>query len=102
MIDPTDSPERFASDRIVPERPVYGSLHGAPADMAPPRRRPIAAWVIATIAVAFAIGLLANPWFERNVRSRLPGMRSTASDVAASQTIAALQARTTHTATTGD
>lgn len=93
MIDPTDTPDRLSGDRIVPERPVYGSLHGAPADMAPPRRRPIAAWVIATIAVAFAIGLLANPWFERNVRSRLPGMRSTASDVEASQTIAALQAR---------
>jgi hypothetical protein len=91
MID--DTPDRASSDRAIPERPVYGSIHGAPADMAAPRRRPIAAWLIAAVAVAFAIGLLANPWFERNVRSRLPGMRSTASDVAASQTIAALQAR---------
>lgn len=91
MID--DTPERSTGDRLIPERPVYGSIHGAPADMAAPRRRPILAWLIAAVAVAFAIGLLANPWFERNVRSRLPGMRSTASDVAASQTIAALQAR---------
>lgn len=90
MIDDTPEPLR---DRVIPERPVYGSMHGAPAGMAAPRRRPIAAWLIAAVAVAFAIGLLANPWFERNVRSRLPGMRSTASDVAASQTIAALQAR---------
>lgn len=91
MID--DTPDRLGGDRVIPERPVYGSIHGAPADMAAPRRRPIAAWLIAAVAVAFAIGLLANPWFERNVRSRLPGMRSTAGDVAASQTIAALQAR---------
>ncbi|MDO9488160.1 MAG: hypothetical protein Q7J32_07270, partial [Sphingomonadaceae bacterium] len=91
MID--DTPERLTGDRAIPERPVYGSIHGAPAGMAAPRRRPILAWLIAAVAVAFAIGLLANPWFERNVRSRLPGMRSTASDVAASQTIAALQAR---------
>lgn len=91
MID--DTPDRLIGDRAIPERPVYGSIHGAPADMAAPRRRPIAAWLIAAVAIAFAIGLLANPWFERNVRSRLPGMRSTAGDVAASQTIAALQAR---------
>lgn len=84
MIDPTDRPER----------PGYGAMHSAPAEMsAPSRRRPILAWLIAAIAVAFAIGLLANPWFERNVRSRLPGMRSTAGDVAAQQTIVALQAR---------
>lgn len=93
MIDTTDRPDRPIPEKIAAERPVYGSLHGAPADMAAPRRRPIAAWLIAAVAVAFAIGLLANPWFERNVRSRLPGMRSTASDVAADQTIAALQAR---------
>jgi hypothetical protein len=84
MIDTTDRPER----------PAYGSLHAPPADLgAAPRRRPILPWLVAAIAVAFAIGLVANPWFEQTVRSRLPGLRVTATEQAASQELVAMQAR---------
>lgn len=37
-----------------------------------PRRSSGWPWAITGIAIAFAAGLLANPWFEAEVRSRLP------------------------------
>lgn len=81
MIDPTD-------------RPVYGALHSPPPaePAAPPRRRSALPWLIAAVAVAFAIGLLTNPWFERNVRSRLPGSAPPAVE-AQSAELATLRAR---------
>ena len=61
MIDPTD-------------RPVYGPLHAPAPDEAPPRRRrAVLPWLIAALALALAVGLLTSPWFDRNIRSRLPG-----------------------------
>lgn len=62
MIDPLDRPE-------------YGSLSAPPPAAPEPRRRPVLSWLITAAAVAFAVGLLANPWFEQNVRSHLPGGR---------------------------
>lgn len=71
------------------ERPSYGSL-AAPAPQATEsRRRSIVPWLIAAAALAFAVGLLANPWFERNVRAHLPGASTAADD----SRLAALQAR---------
>ena len=48
--------------------------------------------------LAFALGLIANPWFERNIRSHLPGFAAsagaTADEVAASRVaLATLQGR---------
>lgn len=42
-------------------------------DTPPSRGRGLFAWFIAVAALAFAAGLIANPWFEREVRTRLPG-----------------------------
>lgn len=83
MIDPTD-------------RPVYGALHSPPPPQpaARPRRRSVLPWLIAAIVLAFAVGLLTNPWFEQNVRSRLPGgPPAAAADDAASRELSALRAR---------
>lgn len=83
MIDPTD-------------RPVYGPIHVPTPEPAPasPRRRSVMPWLIAAVMFAFALGLLTNPWFERSVRSRLPGARSAAvADRATAQELAAMQAR---------
>lgn len=66
MIDPTD-------------RPVYGALHSpAPESAARPRRRSALPWLIAAIALVFALGLLTNPWFDRNIRRLLPGSNAEA------------------------
>ena len=80
MIDPTD-------------RPVYGALHSPlPAEpTASARRRSALPWLIVAVAIAFAVGLLTNPWFERNVRSRLPGAPPAAADDA--RELKALRAR---------
>lgn len=78
MIDPTD-------------RPVYGSLSATPEPVAP-RRRSVVPWLIAAMALAFAVGLLANPWFERAVRGRLPGAAAPA-DTTAQAALSAMQAR---------
>ncbi|MGB7406815.1 MAG: hypothetical protein WA906_14100, partial [Pacificimonas sp.] len=37
-----------------------------------PRLTPVFPWLIAVAAIFFAVGLIANPWFEREVRTRLP------------------------------
>ena len=62
----------------------------------PPRA--VFAWLLTAVLLAFALGLIANPWFERSVRSRLPGFAPTVSptiaDVDALETrVAALEAR---------
>lgn len=83
MIDPTD-------------RPVYGPIHVPTPEPAPAsaRRRSVVPWLIAAVMFAFALGLLTNPWFERSVRSRLPGAPPAAVvDRATAQELAAMQAR---------
>lgn len=66
------------------ERPTHGSLSAPPAPQPVERpRRAVFPWLLALVAVAFALGIVANPWFERTVRSRLPGMMRGATDEAA-------------------
>lgn len=36
------------------------------------RGRPVLPWLLAAVLLTFALGLIANPWFERTVRNRLP------------------------------
>ncbi len=67
-----------------------------PATASPPRA--VLAWTLTAALLAFALGLIANPWFERSVRSHLPGFAPTVTptmaDVTALETrIAALEAR---------
>ena len=61
-LDPSDATERFRAR--VAARPI---------PMTPPARRSIAPWIVAALLLVFALGLIANPWFERSVRSQLPG-----------------------------
>jgi len=66
-----------------------------------PPGRQIAPWIITALLLAFALGLIANPWFERSVRSHLPGfaptLAPTVGDVAALQArVAVLEARVAH------
>lgn len=45
-------------------------------------RRAVFPWLIAAAFFAFALGMIANPWFEREVRSRLPFTAQVAADEA--------------------
>jgi len=58
---------------------------------APAPQRAVVAWTLTAVLLAFALGLIANPWFERSVRSRLPGFAPTLAPTVAEVT--ALQAR---------
>lgn len=70
---------------------------------APPRA--VFAWVLVAALLAFALGLIANPWFERSIRSHLPGFAPTLTPTVADLTaiearVAALEARPARTVTT--
>ena len=57
------------------ERPSYGPVAGSPVAVAPQpssHRGSRWPWVVTSGAVLFSLGLVANPWFETNVRTRLP------------------------------
>lgn len=78
------------------ERPTYASLSTPPRrapEAEPQHRRSTAPWVLTAIFAAFALGLIANPWFERNVRAHIPGMDAEVTPDANAAQIAALQAR---------
>ena len=60
--DPADRPG--ARSLAAGERPPNGKPQ--------PAQRAILPWVLTTGAIAFALGMIANPWFEASVRSRLP------------------------------
>ena len=64
------------NERPAYERPTYASLSTPPRTRSTdePQRRSGVPWAVAAIAIAFALGLIANPWFERNVRAHIPGM----------------------------
>ncbi len=66
--------------------------------------RSVLPWLISAVLLAFALGLIANPWFEHSVRSQLPGVvgapdatapATTAMSAASSAAITTLQARLT-------
>ena len=64
----------------------------------PPPQRAVFAWSLTAALLAFALGLIANPWFERSVRSHLPGFAPTVTPTVADVTalearVAALEAR---------
>ncbi|GGE10454.1 hypothetical protein GCM10011529_16060 [Polymorphobacter glacialis] len=68
-------------------------LSGRP--LAPEKRpgRSILPWVIASLLFVFLAGLIANPWFERSVRSRLPFAGVAVVEPAAEAEVAALEQR---------
>jgi len=84
--DPKDATDRFRAR--VAARPI---------PLTPPPRRSVGAWVLAALLLVFALGLIANPWFERSVRQYLPGFETldaSGSDVIAMRAqVAALDAR---------
>ena len=66
--------------------------------VAPRPQRAVFAWMLVAALLAFALGLIANPWFERSVRSHLPGFAATVVPTVGDLTaldarIAALEAR---------
>lgn len=56
-----DATDRFRARVAAQQLPV------------PRAPRSVAPWVLAALLFVFALGLIANPWFERGVRSQLPG-----------------------------
>ena len=57
----------------------------------PAAPRAVLSWALTAALLAFALGLIANPWFERSVRSHLPGFAPTLSPTVAD--LAAIDAR---------
>ncbi len=66
-------------------------LTGKPAEP-PARPRPVLPWLLAAALLTFALGLIANPWFEHTVRSRLP-FTAAAPVPADTSAVAAIEAR---------
>ncbi|WP_017666651.1 hypothetical protein [Sandarakinorhabdus sp. AAP62] len=66
-----------------------------PARPQPPRRSNGLAWALVLATLAFAGGLIANPWFEQKVRGRLPFVQAepTPDTAALEQRLAALEQR---------
>lgn len=64
-----------------------------PARTEPKRRSTGIAWAVAAALLAFAAGLIANPWFEDSVRSRIPFLaaRQAPDSAALEQRLAALE-----------
>lgn len=63
----------------------------SPAATPPPRSSRLA-WALVAALAAFILGLLASPWFEAQVRSRLPG-QAPAPDAGLAARVTALEAR---------
>lgn len=76
--DTQDATDRFRARIAAKPIPVTGS------------QRSVAPWVLAALLLVFALGLIANPWFERSVRDQLPGF---AQIDGAGPAVAAQQAR---------
>ena len=70
MEQPIDRGEIDRASLEATER-LRSRLTGKPVP-APSRGRPVLPWVLAAALLTFALGLIANPWFEHNVRARLP------------------------------
>lgn len=68
-------------------------LSGRP--LAPEARpgRSVLPWLVASLLFVFAVGMIANPWFERSVRSELPFTDAGVAEPAAKAEVAALRQR---------
>ncbi|MBU6164640.1 MAG: hypothetical protein KGQ52_00755 [Alphaproteobacteria bacterium] len=94
MNDPFDRGEINEASLAATER-LRARLMGQPATPAPgAARRSLLPWAVAAAVLAFAAGLIANPWFEQAVRGRLPFAAATQPDQPAlEQRLAALEKR---------
>ena len=90
-MDSTETEPQDATDRL------RARLAGQPIRLTPPPRRAVLPWILTAMLLTFALGLIANPWFERSVRSKLPGftgIAAAAPEVVANRAeITALEAR---------
>ena len=59
--DARDATDRFRARIAAKPIPVARS------------QRSVVPWILAALLFVFALGLIANPWFERSVRDHLPG-----------------------------
>ncbi len=96
MIDPSDPPREVPRTDLSAAR--LDRLRSGRVPPPSPAPRAVLAWTLTAVLLAFALGLIANPWFERSVRSRLPGFAPTLSPTVADMTVlesrvAALEAR---------
>lgn len=87
-MDPLDPP-RERADLAAGARLDLMRSRSVPPQVPP--RRAVFAWALTAALLAFALGLIANPWFERSVRSHLPGFAPTVAPTMAD--LAALDAR---------
>ena len=84
--------DRSSSDRL-------DRLRARTASTTPPRaERAVFPWILSAVLLAFALGLIANPWFEQRVRSQLPGFAAASAPADAAAVgqhamLTALQAR---------
>lgn len=65
-MDVSDEPAD-ATDRL------RARLAGKPIALTPAPRRGVVPWMLVVALLTFALGLIANPWFERSIRSQIPG-----------------------------
>ena len=86
-MDATDEPGD-ATDRL------RARLAGKPIALTQQPRRSVVPWLLVAMLLTFALGLIANPWFERSVRSQIPGFADeTPRNAVAPAAVAALEAR---------
>jgi hypothetical protein len=76
MDAPFDRGEIDRSSLDATER-LRARLAGRPPAAESPRRRSVLPWMVAGGLFVFLAGLIANPWLESSVRSRLPFMQGT-------------------------
>ncbi|WP_310475849.1 hypothetical protein [Sandarakinorhabdus sp.] len=95
MNEPFDRNEIGESSLAATERLRARLMTPGPARSQPARRGSGVAWAAALAMLALAVGLIANPWFEQTVRSRLPFVQAenTSDTAALDQRLAALEQR---------
>ena len=89
MIDPYDP--RDTAPRTDLSAARLDRLRSGRVPPSPAAPRAVLSWALTAALLAFALGLIANPWFERSVRSHLPGFAPTLSPTVAD--LAAIDAR---------
>jgi hypothetical protein len=85
-MDATDEPGD-ATERM------RARLAAKPIALTPPPRRGVLPWLLVAILLTFALGLIANPWFERSIRSQIPGFAVEDTRSVDPAVVAALDAR---------